>query len=471
MSNLLNVTNDVNITQDQADKILSDFMKACKFFPVARLALPDPSRKNASVELTRESFGCYDRADGSARVFLRGKYYMYKPRKQAISTWFASELSRYKQNLVVELTEAKDDNDPDKEFDTKKLLSGIMSSSYDALEENWGTGDWCAVSFTGVNIPGIVLRVDTVKFEDKEVMEMATHIVNITYNVYNEFLALERTHDMIYRFTSKVAVIEKIKIEGSDIFKSNKGKGPFDLRVVNINPTADVLVDRLKNITSKPAKDRPAAITCLFYGAPGTGKSMLATHIADELEMGFIKKTYGDLQSMYVSEGEKQLKAAFEEAEKKKSILLIDEIDSIAGNRDSADRDYQKTFTNELLTCLDEFKGIFIATSNKMEELDPAILRRLFLKLEFDFLEKDQVERCLELYFPQFKGQAKVLNGIKYLAPGDFKVAQNAALFDGTVATIERVRELLSQEVERKIKTMPELKLLEKNPFGFGSNK
>ena len=163
---------------------------------------------------------------------------------------------------------------------------------------------------------------------------------------------------------------------------------------------------------------------------------------------------------MYVGEGEKQLSEAFAEAEMEGAILLIDELDSIAGNRQNADKNYQKTFVNQLLTELDNFKGIFIATSNFMDGLDPAVLRRLFLKVKFDFLTDDQIETAFKLYFPKLKRSK--LGHMPYLTPGDFRAVKEASQFDVEKITVKRVRELLQHEIDLKKLTLRETIAAEK---------
>ena len=174
-----------------------------------------------------------------------------------------------------------------------------------------------------------------------------------------------------------------------------------------------------------------------------------------ELNLPVLKKTYAELQSMYVAEGEKQLSQAFKEAEAQGAILLIDELDSIAGNRSKADKNYQKTFVNQLLNELDNYQGIFIATCNFEDSLDPAVLRRLFLKIKFDFMTEDQTEECFKLYFPKFKRSK--LGKIDYLTPGDFHTVREASRYETGKLTIKRIREMLEEEVTLKKKTLNEV--------------
>ncbi len=79
---------------------------------------------------------------------------------------------------------------------------------------------------------------------------------------------------------------------------------------------------------------------------------------------------------MWVGEGEKNIKRAFAEAESEEAILIIDEADSLLFNRDRAVRSWEISFTNEFLTRMERFRGILICTTNRVEDLDSASLRR-----------------------------------------------------------------------------------------------
>lgn len=82
----------------------------------------------------------------------------------------------------------------------------------------------------------------------------------------------------------------------------------------------------------------------LLYGPPGTGKSEFACFIANELDCELICRSYSDIQSPYVGMRERNLKAAFEEAESENAVLVIDEVDSFLFSRDSAHRSWEMSF-------------------------------------------------------------------------------------------------------------------------------
>ena len=123
--------------------------------------------------------------------------------------------------------------------------------------------------------------------------------------------------------------------------------------------------------------------TLCFYGAPGTGKTALAEHIARSLERPLLVKQASDLMSKYVGETEQHMAAMFREAEAEKAVLLLDEADSFLQDRRGAQRTYEVTEVNEMLQGMERYNGIFICTTNLLDRIDQAALRRFTFKIRF----------------------------------------------------------------------------------------
>ena len=174
-------------------------------------------------------------------------------------------------------------------------------------------------------------------------------------------------------------------------------------------------------------------------------------------------KSFADIQSKYVGEGEKNLQKIFEEARKEKAILILDECDSLMMNRESTDKEWQTTMTNQFLTELDKHEGIFIATTNFVKNLDPAVLRRLFLKIEFGWMTEEQ---RVKAFYKFFRKRIKELN-VDFLTPGDFKAVAERSLYEEEIPDKERLIELLKEEVEYKKKTMKVVFEATRNKIGF----
>ena len=172
---------------------------------------------------------------------------------------------------------------------------------------------------------------------------------------------------------------------------------------------------------------------CL-YGVPGTGKSAYAKFIAKSLKKPIIIKKGSDLLSMFVGGTEKNIALAFKEAKEKHAVLVFDEVDSFLQDRSSVSHNWEITLVNEMLVQMESFDGIFIATTNLIDNLDKASLRRFDLKLEFGYLLPEQAQNlfkkeCTLLKVKFDENAAKKVSNLGLLAPGDFASVRRQAKF------------------------------------------
>ncbi|KAF7796250.1 hypothetical protein EIP86_007424 [Pleurotus ostreatoroseus] len=160
--------------------------------------------------------------------------------------------------------------------------------------------------------------------------------------------------------------------------------------------------DKFKTLGIKPPKG------CLMYGPPGTGKTLMARACAAQTNACYLKLAAPSLVQMYIGDGAKLVRDAFELAkEKAPAIIFIDELDAIGTKRfdseKSGDREVQRTML-ELLNQLDGFGSDerikVIAATNRIDILDPALLRsgRLDRKIEFPLPNETARARILEIH-------------------------------------------------------------------------
>ncbi|WP_297444691.1 AAA family ATPase [Acidiferrobacter sp.] len=121
----------------------------------------------------------------------------------------------------------------------------------------------------------------------------------------------------------------------------------------------------------------------LCVGPPGTGKSAWARHVAATLGRPLVSYRASDLLDPYVGMAERHISQMFARARGQGAILLLDECDSFLRNRAHAHRSWEVTQVNEMLTQMEEFDGIFLATTNTLEDLDDAVFRRFDRTLTF----------------------------------------------------------------------------------------
>ncbi|MFO7632401.1 MAG: ATP-binding protein [Caldilinea sp.] len=141
--------------------------------------------------------------------------------------------------------------------------------------------------------------------------------------------------------------------------------------------------------------NRGLGISALFAGASGTGKTMAAEVLANELDLDLYKIDLSQVVSKYIGETEKNLRRVFDAAEEGGAILLFDEADAIFGKRsevkDSHDR-YANIEVSYLLQRMEAYSGLAILTTNMKSALDTAFLRRIRFVVHFPF--PDAIQRA-----------------------------------------------------------------------------
>jgi SpoVK/Ycf46/Vps4 family AAA+-type ATPase len=172
-----------------------------------------------------------------------------------------------------------------------------------------------------------------------------------------------------------------------------------------------------------------ADLKICLYGPPGTGKSSFATLLADHLKVPLIKAQASDLLCSLVGETEKAIAQVFQEATRQQAVLLIDEVDSFLTCRTRVDRHWQTTMTNELLAQLDAFEGLLVCTTNAIERIDSAALRRFDLKIKLDFLSRAQCVAQLTSLVQDFgishhQPLTEICQQLHSLTPADFYIAR-----------------------------------------------
>ncbi len=196
-------------------------------------------------------------------------------------------------------------------------------------------------------------------------------------------------------------------------------KKAFNTNLLNTDTDLKLLADRI--VTKKLNK-----FSLCLYGAPGTGKTAFADYLGDRLNIPVIKKRASDLKGAYVGETEKNIAAAFAEAKSKKAMLVFDEADSFLQDRNKAQRSWEISSVNEMLTQMESAEFPFICTTNLMDTLDAASLRRFTFKVKYDYLTLPQVVLAFDEFFG-IKVSESDVNKCTCLAPGDFVVVKNKA--------------------------------------------
>lgn len=149
---------------------------------------------------------------------------------------------------------------------------------------------------------------------------------------------------------------------------------------------------------------RGLGITALLAGPSGTGKTMAAEVMANELALDLYRVDLSQVVSKYIGETEKNLRRVFDAAEDGGAILLFDEADALFGKRsevrDSHDR-YANVEISYLLQRMEAYRGLAILTTNMRSALDPAFMRRLRFVVTFPFPDASQRAEIWRRIFPR----------------------------------------------------------------------
>ena len=158
-------------------------------------------------------------------------------------------------------------------------------------------------------------------------------------------------------------------------------------------------------------KKRGVDARIIFYGHPGTGKTMTAHSLAKSLKRQVLSFDCSKILSMYVGESEKNVRKIFDtykdltQKTKTEPILFLDEADQFLGSRSSgvttgADQMHNQ-MQNIFLEQIESFDGVLIATTNLLENIDTAFSRRFNYKIEFKKPSKAQRKKLWELMLPK----------------------------------------------------------------------
>ncbi len=142
-----------------------------------------------------------------------------------------------------------------------------------------------------------------------------------------------------------------------------------------------------------------------LFGAPGTGKTMIAHAIADKFKRKIIQIDYSEIESKYVGETSKNLVKAFNTAKETNSILLFDEADALLSRRVSSMSNSTDVSVNQtrsvLLTLLNDHNDLVVFTTNFIENFDTAFMRRIHSHIEIAMPKEETRVRLWKKYIPE----------------------------------------------------------------------
>lgn len=208
-------------------------------------------------------------------------------------------------------------------------------------------------------------------------------------------------------------------------------------------------------------------ISMLFYGAPGTGKTMCASVLANEWGLDLVKVDLSQIMDKYIGETEKKLDAVFSSAQENNCVLFFDEADALFSKRteiNSSNDKYANIEVSHLLQKIELYDGIVILASNLVQNFDEAFKRRINFMLRFNLpsseIRKELWQKVFPLETPLSDDIDFDLLAEKYeFSPSIIKsIALYAAFLAASQAdciTMSHILEGIKYEYEKTGKLMP----------------
>ncbi len=264
-------------------------------------------------------------------------------------------------------------------------------------------------------------------------------------------------------------------VKEQDIFELIEPKTTLD-DVVLHPKTAKLLNTILKRLDRKVIsrlkewsiidKKRGLDVKMIFYGAPGTGKTMTAHSLSKSLKKSILSFDCSKILSQYVGESEKNVRKIFDtyyelsDRSKSSPVLLLNEADQFLSSRSTSATHSTDKMHNQMqnifLEQIENFKGTLIATTNLLENIDPAFSRRFDYKIEFKKPDFSQRVLLFRNYLPEnalYEDDFCIEELAKYpLTGGQIKLiikntALNVATKDEPIFTMNAFKNMIQREI------------------------
>ena len=305
--------------------------------------------------------------------------------------WLLSHENLSNYDLVLALDLTIEHLEGTEEVDIDKLIKEVYSEIHDRIKYKRKIKENTCELF----------KNDIAKFSEEmfsflNYVKLSEHAMDVLLGGYQDSIKKE--------FRPKMGIlINTDKIESEELFYNDSEHEQIEtLSNALDEDNYKNLMDRLKDNGMKPG------FTVLLYGYPGTGKTSSVKQVAKATGRSIYIVEIQKIQSKWVGESEKNLSKVFEEYKQarrfftKAPILLFNEADAILGKRMTVNSSVDKSFNtlqNILLQELEDFEGIFMATTNLADQLDSAFDRRLLYKIDFKKPEETVRKKILSNVF------------------------------------------------------------------------
>ena len=204
----------------------------------------------------------------------------------------------------------------------------------------------------------------------------------------------------------------------------------------------------VEHLATRLAASSKKRFSLCLQGPPGTGKTAYVRHLAHRIGLEVLQKRTSDLLDMWVGSSERNIADAFAEARDNQAFLVFDEADSLLADRRGAQRSWEVSQVNEMLTWMESHPLPFACTTNFGENLDAASLRRFVFKITLGYLPPVAATKAFHVFFGLDAPRA--LGALATLTPGDFEVVKRKAYVLGQLDDGEALVAMLRDECAAK---------------------
>jgi SpoVK/Ycf46/Vps4 family AAA+-type ATPase len=300
-------------------------------------------------------------------------------------------------DLLVFLNICVEQSDGEEEVDIDKIISEVMDIPTERIKYKQSIKlDRCLLFKENyiVQTGGYFGMANLVQLSDQTLDQLMQYLKSDTKKDFNPRMG---------------NLLSCEKIDKETLFYNEKERKQIDtLKTALEENNYKSLVDRMRQHNLLPG------FTVLLYGLPGTGKTATVKALAKATGRHIFMVDIPKINSKWVGESEKNLSRLFDEYRRGKKlfpkdpILLFNEADAILGKRINTNSSVDKmnnSLQNILLQELEDFEGIFMATTNLADHLDGAFDRRLLYKIEFKKPEQDVRLSIIKNSFPELDNQ------------------------------------------------------------------
>ena len=374
--------------------------------------------------------------------------------------WIKSKKELVDENLSIFLNICIEHLRGSEEVDCDKVLREVVDNASDRLRHKSmiKNGSHLLVKKNFIETGGgFLMLFESVKLTDDTMKSVFGGCGDENIKDHREFKP--RTCSLIYH--------EKINKENL-FYNKKEGKSVETLSDLLLNERYNHVVEQMKEKNMRPG------FTVLLYGSPGTGKTSTAKNIAKITGRNIMIVDIPKIQNKWVGESEKNLARIFSEYSTAKSkfdkapILLFNEADALLGKRINANTSIDQlnnTMQNILLQELEDFEGIFMATTNLIKNLDTAFDRRFLYKIEFQKPDKNISLDILKSSLPEVdENILDKLNGRYELTGGQISNISKKLLVNQILHHEEALEDQLTSLCEEETSIR---KSSFSNPIGF----